>query len=371
MLATTISILLVLTLKHHTLSAAPAGDKILSLPGWDGALPSTQYSGYLDLPGTSKHIHYWFISSESATPATDPVTIWLNGGPGCSSLDGLVYEHGPFRFDPTDPGKLVRFNFTWAKKSNMLYLEAPVGVGFSYSDNVADYNCTDDTTALDSLHAVEQFYHLFPELKPNGLFITGESYAGVYVPTLAEAIVLASKKGTYTGADLKGIAVGNGCTGTEIGVCGGQRTMYDAQFFAQSTGMLGSDLQTRLNTHCDWEDPSTIAPACQEAINDMGPLLNRINIYNVYGECIKGTGGVEMVGRPGGGEVSNLQVSNLKAPISHYKQNDGVEGPDACIDSIEASDYMNQKTVMKAIHVKPINYRWSTCGSVPGWSYTR
>ena len=158
--------------------AAPPSDQILSLPGWDGDLPSKLYSGYLDLPGGKKHIHYWLIMSESNSASTDPVTVWLNGGPGCSSLDGLVYEHGPFRFDPQNPSKLVRFNYTWAKHSNMLYLESPVGVGFSYSDDPADYNCTDDTTATDNLHAVEQFYNLFPELKANDLFLTGESYAG-------------------------------------------------------------------------------------------------------------------------------------------------------------------------------------------------
>ena len=105
------------------------------------------------------------------------------------------------------------------------YLEAPVGVGFSYSTNAGDYACTDDTTAQDNLHAIEVFFDSFPELKPNGLFLTGESYAGVYVPTLAEAIVWAVGNGTYTGAQLKGIAVGNGCSGSETGVCGGERAL--------------------------------------------------------------------------------------------------------------------------------------------------
>ena len=125
--------------------------------------------------GGNKHIHYWFIGSEGPDPAKAPVAVWMNGGPGCSSLDGLVYEHGPFRFDPADPSKLVRFNYTWAKRANVLYIEAPVGVGFSYSDDPADYNVTDDTTAQDNLHAIEQFYRLFPEFKTNDLFLTGES----------------------------------------------------------------------------------------------------------------------------------------------------------------------------------------------------
>jgi carboxypeptidase C (cathepsin A) len=102
---------------------------------------------------------------------------------------------------------------------NMLFIEAPVGVGFSYSDN-KNYKCTDDRTASENLAAVEAFFLKYPELKNNKFFITGESYAGVYVPTLAEAILKATQAGTYTGAQLTGIAVGNGCSGTKVGVCG-------------------------------------------------------------------------------------------------------------------------------------------------------
>jgi carboxypeptidase C (cathepsin A) len=70
----------------------------------------------------------------------------------------------------------------------MLYIEAPVGVGFSYSES-GNYKCDDDRTANENLAAVKSFFEMFPEYKQNKFFITGESYAGVYVPTLAEAIV--------------------------------------------------------------------------------------------------------------------------------------------------------------------------------------
>ena len=62
-------------------------DLITSLPMWDGPPPSRQWSGYLDVSGTQKHLHYWFVESYSKNPADDPVVLWLNGGPGCSSLD--------------------------------------------------------------------------------------------------------------------------------------------------------------------------------------------------------------------------------------------------------------------------------------------
>lgn len=123
------------------------------------------------------------MASQSPTAATDPVVLWLNGGPGCSSLDGFIYEHGPFRLVPNASGDLVLtpFEYTWASLAHMIYLEAPVGVGFSYSDAPdADYACNDDSTATDSLNAIMDFFEKFPELKNRDFFVTGESY-GTYL----------------------------------------------------------------------------------------------------------------------------------------------------------------------------------------------
>lgn len=193
----------------------PSADEVTSLPGWDGALPSRQFSGYLGV-GKHKQLHYWLVEAESGAGAA-PLVLWLNGGPGCSSLDGFIYEHGPFRTDPADPTKLVKFPQTWAKVANMLYLEAPAGVGFSYSTDPAcdatptcsDYKTDDDQTAKDSAEALQAFFVKFPRLAKGPLFITGESYAGVYVPTLAEAILSLVDQGAWKGAALTGLAVGN------------------------------------------------------------------------------------------------------------------------------------------------------------------
>ena len=149
----------------------PSADEVKALPGWEAPLPSRQFSGYLSV-GTTKHLHYWLVEAEQ-DPDDAPVVLWLNGGPGCSSLDGFIYEHGPFRTDPSDPTKLIRFPQTWASVANMLYLEAPAGVGFSYSTDKADYMTNDDKTAADSAEALQAFFSAFPKLKENGLFITG------------------------------------------------------------------------------------------------------------------------------------------------------------------------------------------------------
>ena len=113
--------------------AAYAPDEVTSLPGWTGSLPSKQYSGYLNASSTS-HLHYWLVLSES-NPSTDPLVVWFNGGPGCSSLDGFFYEHGPFEIESNNKDLSLR-EYRWNLNANVLYIESPVGVGFSYSDNI-------------------------------------------------------------------------------------------------------------------------------------------------------------------------------------------------------------------------------------------
>lgn len=88
-----------------------------------------QYSGYLRASPTHQ-LHYWFVESQRS-PNGDPVVVWFNGGPGCSSMEGLLREHGPFIVQ--DNTSLVRNPYAWNLRANVLYIEAPAGVGFSYS----------------------------------------------------------------------------------------------------------------------------------------------------------------------------------------------------------------------------------------------
>lgn len=103
------------------------------------------YSGYLD-GGDNKSLHYWFFESRSNTSTTDPVVLWLNGGPGCSSLLGAVGEVGPllFKENSTEWADTVN-NYTWNNRSNLLFLEMPAGVGFSLDTNETHF--TDEMTA--------------------------------------------------------------------------------------------------------------------------------------------------------------------------------------------------------------------------------
>ena len=115
-------------------AAAALADLITTLPLQEQPLPSNQFSGYLEVEPGEKYIHYMYFESEG-DPTTDPLILWTNGGPGCSGLLGLFSELGPWR--PTKDsitGKLkLSINpYSWTKMANVLFVEQPAGVGFSY-----------------------------------------------------------------------------------------------------------------------------------------------------------------------------------------------------------------------------------------------
>jgi len=109
--------------------ALPTADVMTDLPSAP-SWPTTMYSGYLNVDA-EKALHYVFATSMSATnPELDPVVIWLNGGPGCSSMLGLMQENGPIIND--DGETTLKLNdYPWNTNLNMLYIESPAGVGWS------------------------------------------------------------------------------------------------------------------------------------------------------------------------------------------------------------------------------------------------
>lgn len=169
--------------------AAPVEDLVDSLPDMNGGnpFPFKTYSGYLSVAGTTRNLHYFYVESQK-NPSNDPLVVWFNGGPGCSSMLGLLTEHGPYVME--NEGTAFHANdYSWNKEVNMLYIESPAGVGFSYYTEEDDYNYTDAGVAQENMKALIYFLVFkFPELQTNDLYLSGESYAGIYVPTLAYAI---------------------------------------------------------------------------------------------------------------------------------------------------------------------------------------
>ena len=236
------------------------------------------YSGYLSIPNSfGKALHYVFVESQN-DPKTDPLLLWLNGGPGCSSMDGFVYEHGPYVF--TDEGvELQRNIYSWNTNASVIYLETPAGVGFSILGAGANNYTTDQITAHDNLQAVLQWFKKFPEYKNHDFYLSGESYAGIYIPTLAYQIVMYNSYTVLSPINLKGMAVGNGVTDWTVDT--------DPAFLqmAWTHALIDIPFYEQLQDDCD-QFRNLNSDQCQ---SDLGYLFNDIlvdlNIYDLYGNC--------------------------------------------------------------------------------------
>jgi carboxypeptidase C (cathepsin A) len=152
-------------------------DEVTNLPGAENLNFSfRQFSGYLTV-GRTKHLHYWFVES-SRSPENDPITMWTNGGPGCSGMMGFLTEQGPFRVQ----GDLsLQLNpHAWNNISNMFFVEQPCGVGFSYSSDPSplslDYHSGDKPAAVDNYYLIQAFFERFPQFRKNDFYLASESY---------------------------------------------------------------------------------------------------------------------------------------------------------------------------------------------------
>jgi cathepsin A (carboxypeptidase C) len=139
---------------------------------------ATQYTGWLDVG--PKHLFFWYFESRT-TPKDDPLVLWLTGGPGASSMLGLLEELGPCLVN--EHGNGTTYNpYGWNKAANMLFLDQPAGVGFSYLDK-GEPVPSNSFSAAEDLHIFLQIFvsKVFPQLKDQTFHISGESY-GVSLP---------------------------------------------------------------------------------------------------------------------------------------------------------------------------------------------
>ncbi|KAI5960785.1 KEX1 [Candida pseudojiufengensis] len=187
---------------------------VTSLPGME-SLPKDyskpiMYAGEIQLyPQNDSNYFFWkFIDSAKPKGSKNITTFWLNGGPGCSSLEGAFLENGPYRISKSL--KLEVNNGSWHKVSDMIYVDQPVGTGFSFA-NKDIYLSELDQVAQYFIKFLEKYFEIFPQDLKNDLYLSGESYAGQYIPYIANAIL---KRNANLPNDkkfnLKSILLGNG-----------------------------------------------------------------------------------------------------------------------------------------------------------------
>jgi carboxypeptidase C (cathepsin A) len=173
------------------------------------------YAGYINVSKTDdNYLYYWFFESRAsaADVAEVPLVIWLNGGPGASSLAGLFLENGPFLLKDIsdDEAEIVENPNGWNRSTHLLYWDQPVGTGFSYSGR-DKYVKTEAELSEQFYNGLQGFFNTYPQYRNCDLYITGESYGGKYIPNIGLTI---KHKNEVSPAEaqinLKGLGIGDG-----------------------------------------------------------------------------------------------------------------------------------------------------------------
>ncbi|KAI9323606.1 Alpha/Beta hydrolase protein [Dichotomocladium elegans] len=180
--------------------------EVQSLPGLDiEALGFSQHAGFIEIsPETHGNLFFWMIEPNINT---DKMILWLNGGPGCSSMDGLFLENGPFRINPDHTVNITSGG--WQDHATVVFLDQPVGTGFSYTD-VGGYTKNMTQIVDEFVLFIDKFFEVFPDLRNKDLYLAGESFAGTYIPYMSNRLLDLNKNSASEGYNIKGIAIGNG-----------------------------------------------------------------------------------------------------------------------------------------------------------------
>jgi carboxypeptidase C (cathepsin A) len=329
------------------------------------AFVTATYSGYLTVTDT-KRLHYVFAESES-DPANDPVVIWFNGGPGCSSMLAFMQENGPIAID--DGESYIKTNpFPWNKRANMLWLESPAGVGWSVGETKADLSHNDMTQSEDALQALKSWYAKFPEYLPNQLFVSGESYAGIYVPYLTWQIYQNNQQAVFNKdlykMNLSGMLVGNGCTNWDVDTNPAlPETLFNFNIIPKRLLDAMNDNNCKFYGDATYPHPHT-TPICLKTWGEIQLLMSKLNIYDLYRHVYPTDSAVQIpdVDRQGhswvNGELKTytrgMKMSEYTPWLKYTGQADPILGD-------YFTDYMNREDVRAAFNIPTEVQGWSQC----------
>ncbi|KAG5573963.1 hypothetical protein H5410_063729 [Solanum commersonii] len=339
----------------NVFSRTQEDDRVIKLPGQPNSPQVSQFSGYITVNKThGRALFYWFFQSQFDS-SKKPLLLWLNGGPGCSSIGyGAAVELGPLLVQNNGAG--LDFNeHSWNNEANLLFLESPVGVGFSYTNTSSDLTNLDDAFAAeDAYNFLVNWLEMFPEFKNREFFISGESYAGHYVPQLAELVYNRNKDSKkYPYINLKGFIVGNPET----------NDYYDYKGileYAWSHAILYDSEYQKAKQVCDFK-VSNWSDACYDAMQVLWDKYKEIDIYNIYGpKCLVNTSSSSA-----SDIVNTNDASQIKAPNYGFRRMKRIPGGyDPCYTAF-TEKYFNRLDVQIALHANTegsqTKKKWKSC----------
>ncbi|KAE8816527.1 Serine carboxypeptidase II-3 [Hordeum vulgare] len=308
-----------------------------------------QYAGYVTVDAIAGRALFYYFAEAPQDPSKKPLVLWLNGGmlyvlclsinsqynltiklcPGCSSFGaGAMLELGPFSVH-SDNKTLYKKKHAWNTVANMLFVEIPAGVGYSYSNTTSDYHNTGDKRSTDDAYTfLVNWLERFPEYGDRDFFITGESYAGHYVPELANLIISNNRARNATSVKLKGVAIGNADLQYNLTL----RATFD--YFRMHAMISGKTYRT-VQANCGFN--GTYTKDCDNAMDLAIKEKGDVDDYNIYAPICR----------------------DASSPL---RSSDPVVFGDPCTNHY-VSSYLNRPEVQRALHANTtgLNYPWMDC----------
>ncbi|XP_059447637.1 serine carboxypeptidase-like 13 [Corylus avellana] len=250
------------------------------VPGYPGKLPFKLETGYIGVGETDEvQLFYYFIESER-NPVEDPLVLWLTGGPGCSGFSALAFEIGPLTFDYASyNGSLpsVTLNpYSWTKVASIIFIDAPVGAGFSYAKSSEGYYTSDTKSAVQTYTFLRKWLLNHQNFLGNQLYIGGDSYSGIIVPMLVQNILKGLEDGLRPKMELQGYLLGNPVTDSYT----------DVNFripYVHRVNLISDELYENAKLYCsgDYVNVNINNTLCVTALQAIKECLLQINLAQI------------------------------------------------------------------------------------------
>ncbi|XP_031484692.1 serine carboxypeptidase-like 27 isoform X1 [Nymphaea colorata] len=311
-------------------------DRIFELPGQPQGVGFSQFSGYVTVNEEAGRALFYWLTESPTYSSSRPLVLWLNGGPGCSSIAyGAAEELGPFHIHP-DGRTLFLNKYAWNNLANMLFLESPAGVGFSYTNTSSNlYDTGDQRTAEDAYVFLINWLERFPQYKHRDFYISGESYAGHYVPQLAHLVFKRNQGVQNPVINLKGFMVGNAVTDDYHDYVGTFEYWWNH-------GLISDSTYHYLRAACLFDSSQHPSVECNKAMDLADKEEGNIDAYSIFTPSCNKTG------------------SRRKSLKAHYPWLSRAYDP--CTERY-SKIYFNSPDVQKAMHanITGIPYPWTSC----------
>lgn len=254
-----------------------SGWLVKTLPGFPGELPFKLETGYVTVGKVE--FFYYFVPSERK-PRSDPLVLYMNGGPGCTGLNGLLYQVGPLAFNVTDYEgglpSLVYVPYSWTKTASIIFIDAPVGAGFSYATTSEAYDSSDTISSEQIYSFIRSWLNEHPSFITNQFFLSSDSYAGIYLPLIVQHIIDGYNNGLQPHINLKGYLLGCPHTATTL-------EQNSRIIFFHRMGLVSDSLFEVAKSSCNGSfiNPDPSNAQCIEAVEAIDQCVAEVNTQNI------------------------------------------------------------------------------------------